>query len=208
VTVTLAENGKATWSTDGVADKGHLALRYRWYGRLKFSIPAGVLDEPARSKFAVTGSTTLTATWTGELNGKKLSGPYSGAYRCRYFGRRVPGRVTATLMNGRARGVLLLILHARGEGFFPAKGRGATVSCNSQVGRLGPTHFEPSWLFRDNLQDHGRLTSDTAVIAVSSALLSEGSASVTFPHEFGTVDQPLRQKLAWNNKGRLTLRAH
>jgi hypothetical protein len=129
--------------------------------------------------------------------------PYTTLFRS---GVNVPRRVTATLTNGK-RGSLQLVLGARGRGFFPSRGNGATVSCSSHVGARGPTHFEPEWLFRDALQDHGRLSSDTAVIVVPSRLLPRGSLTVRFPRETGSVVQPLRPRLTWNNSGRVTLRA-
>jgi len=102
------------------------------------------------------------------------------------------------LTNGTTRGTLRVVLHARSRrGFFPATN--ASAPCSS------PAHFEPAWLFRDNLEDHGRLTADTAVIAVPRTLLAHGSTTITFPHEVGTVDRPLRPKLTWNNRGRLRL---
>src|SRR5207247_8058448 len=154
-TPTLSASGKASWSSDGGADRAQLALRYSWHGTLKFSIPAGVLKHPAGARFSVPGSATLVASWAGELRGVRLG----EAYRCAYRGANVPGRVSATLANGGVRGRLRLVLHARGKGFFPANANGGTAGCSST-----PTHFEPAWLFRDNLDDHGRLTSDTAVI--------------------------------------------
>jgi len=203
VTLTLSASGKASWSADGGADHAQLTLRYGWHGTLTFSIAPGVLKYPAGAKFSVPASATLTASWTGVLRGQRIG----EAYRCAYRGANVPGRVTATLSNGGVRGRLRLVLHPRGRGFFPASGNGAIAACSSRIGDSGPTHFEPEWLFRDNLEDHGRLTSDTAVITVSAALLPRGSVTVTFPREAGSVDQPLRPKLAWKNRGRLKLHA-
>lgn len=204
VTVELAQRGWATWSTTGADARATLVLRYRWRGELRFAVPAAALARPSRARFAVSGATVLRAAWTGRLSGTRLG----VSYRCRYAAKNVPGRVTAVLSNGSKRGRLRLVLRAqRTRGFFPAKGYGASVSCTSPVGAGGPTHFEPAWLFRDNLQDHDRLTSDTAVISVPSTVLPDGSATITFPHEVGTVELPLRPKLTWANKGRLSLRA-
>jgi hypothetical protein len=203
VAIDLSASGKASWSTDGDVDHAQLGLTYRWHGTVTFSVPAAVLRHPARARFAVPGSATLTARWSGALRGERLG----EQYRCVYRGANVHGRVTATLSNGRLRGSLRLVLHARGKGFFPPVGSGATATCSSRIGSGGPTHFGPAWLFRDNLEDHGRLTSNTAVLTVPAALLPRGSAIVTFPHEAGRVDQPLRPKLVWNNSGRLRLDA-
>lgn len=194
-TIALGATGAARWSSDGGADKSRLTLSYRWAGSLTFAVPA-------HGSFTAHATTTLRASWTGRLSGQNSS----GSYACTYKGVNVPGRVTATLTNGK-HGSLKLVLGARGGGFFPSRGNGTTVSCNSHVGARGPTHFEPEWLFRDAFQDHGRLSADAAVIVVPSAFLRRGSATVTFPSEIGKVDQPLRPKLTWNNKGRLTLRA-
>lgn len=207
ITITIRAKGNATWSTDGAADKGQLALRYRWRGQLTFSIPARVLVAPTRARFAASATTLLRASWTGELSGTRFSAPYAGTYKCAYAGVNVPRRVNATLTNGDVAGTLWLVLRPRGEGFFPAKGQGATTSCITPIGRRGPTHFQPAWLFRDSLQDHGRFTANTAVISVSTALLHRSQASVTFPNEVGSVDQPLRAKLTWNNQGLVTLHA-
>ena len=204
VTVQLLQTGSATWSTAGADTQEQLTLTYGWRGLLRFAVPTDALANPALA-FTVRSVTTLKADWEGDLKGAAATG---ARYSCRYTGRHVVGRVTAALSNGRKPGTLRLVLHAKNRyGFFPRTSRGARVSCNSPLAGGGPAHFEPAWLFRDNLQDHGRLTSDTAVILVPSALFPHGSVAVTFPHEVGTVDQPLRPKLAWSNKGKLRLRA-
>ena len=187
-TITISGTGAARWSSDGSTDSARLTLNYRWSGSLTFA--------------AASATTTLHASWTGRLTGKNSS----GSYTCTYKGVNVPGRVTATLTNGK-RGSLKLVLGARGRDFLPSRGNGATVSCNSHVGERGPAHFEPQWLFRDTLQDHGRLSSDIAVIVVPSTLLPRGSVTVRFPKEAGSVVQPLRPRLTWSNNGRVTLRA-
>jgi hypothetical protein len=195
IVVTLGATGAARWSSDGVADTARLTLSYRWNGRFTFSVPA-------RGKFTARAATTLRAGWSGRSSGTGTS----GSYRCTYRGADVPGRVTATLSNG-TRGSLQLVLGARDSGFFSSQGNTATVSCTSRVGARGPTHFEPEWLFRDSLQDHGRFSSDTAVLVVPSRLLPHGSVTVGFPREAGTVAQPLRPRLTWRNSGRVTLSA-
>jgi hypothetical protein len=185
-TIALSATGTARWTSDGSTDSAHLTLSYRWGGSLTFA--------------ASSATTTLRASWTGHLTGKNSS----GAYACTYKGVNVPARVTATLTKGKS---LRLVLAARGRGFFPSKGDGATVSCNSGVGARGPSHFEPEWLFRDALQDHGRLTSAAAVLVVPKSLLPRGSVALRFPSEAGFVAQPLRPRLTWSNSGRVTIRA-
>src|SRR5437870_686234 len=83
-------------------------------GTLSFLISAAALKHPAGARFSVPGSATLTASWAGELRGRRLG----EAYRCTYRGKNVPGRVAATLSNGGARGRLRLVLRALGKGFF------------------------------------------------------------------------------------------
>jgi hypothetical protein len=197
VTITLTDSGKARWSTDGDAEKGTLALNYSWRGTLRFKVPA-------KARFLSTTSGTLRAAWTGDASGTKLSTPLSGPYHCQYAGKDVPSQVTATLTNGQARGTVEVTLHAKGEeGFFPSKGSGATVNCSSGYGADGPVHFEPQWLFRDTTSDHGRMTSDTAVIVLPARALNRGSVTLTWPREIGKVSSPFRAKLAWNNVGKL-----
>jgi hypothetical protein len=91
--------------------------------------------------------------------------------------------------------------------FFPMKGEGATVSCTTGRGELGPPHFGPNWLFRDTVTDHGFLTADTAVIDVSSKLLPRRSVTVVFPREVGRRNSEFTGNLRWNNRGRLVVRA-
>lgn len=208
VTVTLTGSGKARWSIDSSSDKGQLALSYSWFGSLRFAVPARVLQDPVHAKFAVGTSATLTGSWVGELTGRKLSEPDLGPYHCDYRGTNVPARVNAQLTSGTTRGTYWIVLHPRSErGFFPAKGGGATASCKTPVGDGGPTHFEPPWLFRDTLTDHGRFTSTTAVIVVSNKLLPRGSLTVRFPDEVGERTSPYTGNLRWSNLGHLVLRA-
>jgi hypothetical protein len=97
-----------------------------------------------------------------------------------------------------------LVLTEKGEdGFFLPKGDGATVSCSNPVGDNGPSHFEPQWLFRDTFSDHAQLTSTAAFIIVSTKLLPKGSASLPFPHEIGSVNDTVRGKYGWDNRGTL-----
>jgi hypothetical protein len=117
--------------------------------------------------------------------------------------------VTAKLAKGRAGNTLELILHPRGarHGFFSDKGHGATVSCSSTSGANGPSHFAPSWFFRDNLQDHGRLSSDTAIIVLPGSLLPSGAATVAFPKERGRNNSIALGRLAWSNRGETAARS-
>jgi hypothetical protein len=203
VTITLTNSGKARWSIDGDAEKGSLAMNYSWRGTLRFKVPAKAVQSPG-SRFLSTSAGTLRAAWTGDATGTKFGAPFNGPYHCQYVGKDVPSKVTATLTNGRVRGTLEVTLHAKGEeGFFPSKGSGATVNCSSGYGVDGPAHFEPQWLFRDTTSDYGRMTSDTAVIALPVRALNRGSVTLKWPREIGSVSSPLRAKLAWNNVGKL-----
>jgi hypothetical protein len=208
VTVTISGSGTARWSVASDADKGSLAMNYSWRGKLKFGIRPEVLKDPAHTKFSTRGATTLRATWVGDFVGRKLAEPYLGAYHCVYKGTNVPGKVSAQLTNGKVPGVIWLVLHPQTEqGFFPAKTNGATVSCSTGYGDNGPTHFEPGWLFRDNILDHGQFSSTTAVIVVPSKLLPRGSVAIKFPYEVGKRTSPFAGNLHWNNVGRLSVRA-
>lgn len=207
VTVTFSGSGKARWSVDSDADRGSLALNYSWRGKLRFGLPARVFKDPKHAKFSARGATTLRASWTGDLTGRKLAEPYTGPYHCVYKGANVPAKVTAQLMNGKVAGAVWLVLHAKSpDGFFPAKTNGATVSCSTGWGERGPMHFEPAWLFRDTITDHGQFTSATAVIVLSSKVLPRGSATVSFPHEVGKRTSPFAGNLHWQNVGRLSVR--
>jgi hypothetical protein len=117
--------------------------------------------------------------------------------------------VTAKLAKGRAANTLELIFHPRNTrgGFFSDKGHGATVRCTSAYGAKGPPHFAPSWFFRDNLQDHGRLSSDTAIIVLPSTLLPYGSATVAFPKEKGRNNSVALGRLAWSNRAETAVRS-
>ena len=202
ITITLTNSGKARWSTDGDAEKGSLALNYGWSGKLRFKVPAKAFQSTSAS-FSSASAGTLTANWTGDAVGTKFGNPYNGPYHCQYAGKSVPSKVTASL-NSQGRGTVVLTLHAKDEeGFFPPKRFGGTVNCSSGYGADGPIHFEPQWLFRDTTSDHGRMTVDTAVIALPRRALNPGSVTVQWPHEVGSVSSPYRAKLNWNNVGRL-----
>jgi hypothetical protein len=201
VTVSLSDNGKGRWSIDGDAEKGTLALNYNWKGTLKFKVPAKAFQN---KRFLAKSSGVLRGNWTGDFVGTKFGIPYNGPYHCQYAGKNVPGAVTAELTTGAARGTLELTLHASGEeGFFVSKGRGATATCSSGYGVDGPSHFEPQWLFRDTTTDHARMTSDTAVIVLPARSLAGASVTLKWPREIGKVSSPFRDKLVWNNVGKL-----
>jgi hypothetical protein len=102
-----------------------------------------------------------------------------------------------------------LTFHPRGaeDGYFPDKGHRAFVRCSSGTVQSAPPHFAPSWFFRDNLQDHGRLTSDTAIIVLPSKLLPSGSAKVIFPKEIGRNDSVAVGRIKWSNNGVTAVRA-
>jgi hypothetical protein len=209
VTVQLTNNGVATWSLDGPDDKATLALRYNWRGTLKFTIPTRVLKDPGAARFKVNGRTTLRGNWDGVYDGRKLTGLDAGPYKCAYKGVNVTAPVSAVLQNSRRKGMLKLTLHPRTVSgtFFPMKGEGATVSCTTGRGDLGPPHFGPNWLFRDTVTDHGFLTADTAVIDVPSKLLPRRTLSVVFPREVGRRNSEFTGNLRWRNRGKLVLRA-
>jgi hypothetical protein len=183
-------------------------MTYSWSGVLRFRIPAAVLKSPTGARFSVASSGTLKGSWAGDFTGTKSSTPYSGAYHCRYAGKDVPTKVTATLTGGATRDTLALSLRSTSEGgFFPAKGQGATVACSTGYGAEGPTHFEPQWLFRDTTSDHGQMSSTAAVITLPARVLPRGSVTTTFPREIGKVNSPFRDRLTWNNVGRLVAKA-
>ena len=208
VTVTISGSGNARWSVASDSDKGSLALNYSWHGTLRFGIRPEVLRDPAHTKFSTRGATALRASWVGDFVGRKLAEPYLGAYHCAYKGTNVPAKVTAQLTNGKVPGSIWLVLHPQGDqGFFAAKTNGATVSCSTPYGDNGPTHFEPEWLFRDTITDHGQFSSTTAVIVLPSKLLPRGSVAVRFPYEVGKRTSPYAGNLRWNNVGRLSVRA-
>jgi hypothetical protein len=81
------------------------------------------------------------------------------------------------------------------------------VRCSVGYTQSAPSHFAPSWFFRDNLQDHGRMSSDKALIVLPSTLLPRGSATVAFPNEKGRNESVALGHLAWSNRAETTARA-
>jgi hypothetical protein len=205
VTITLFGNGKAFWKLDSSRETSRLALAYHWHGVLSFDVPLPILADPKHRRLSVSGAATLVASWSGQYR-TKTSGTLT---TCTYKGTKVRTRVTAKLAKGRARNTLELTLHPRAAegGFFADKGRRAVVRCSAGYRQTAPSHFAPSWFFRDNLQDHGRFTSDTAVIVVPTTLLPRGTATVAFPNEKGRNDSVALGHLAWNNRAETALRA-
>ena len=198
ITLTLFGNGKAFWKLDSDHETGRLSLRYHWHGTLSFAVPK-------QKRLSASSVGTLVASWSGQYRTKKNG----SLTTCTYRGTRVKARVRARLAKGRARGTLELTLHPRAAegGFFADKGRGAVVRCSNGYRQSAPSHFAPSWFFRDNLQDHGRFTAETAVIVVPVKLLPHGSATVAFPNEKGRNDSIALGHLAWSNRGQTALRA-
>lgn len=203
VTITLNGSGKAFWKLDSSRETTRLALEYHWHGALKFTVAAAVLKDPKHRKLSVAGAATLVASWTGNYRSRKGE----SVTTCKYRGTKVTSRVTAKLARGRAGNTIELTLHPRVpvRGFFADKGHRAVIRCSAGYAQSAPSHFAPSWFFRDNLQDHGRLTSDTAVVVLRDALLPRGSATVAFPSEKGRNDSVALGHLAWNNKGETAL---
>jgi hypothetical protein len=201
----LTNAGKGRWSIAAPTDKGSLAMNYNWHGNLRFKVPAAILQNPNK-KFSVPSKTTLFGAWVGDLTGTRAEAPNKGAYHCSYKGTNVRGNVSAVLTNrGVAAGKMQIVLTEEGDdGFFAPRGRGATVTCSTPAGELGPPHFEPEWLFRDTFSDHGQMTSTTAIIALTTKLLPKGSAKLVFPYEVGKIRKnPLRGDFTWDNRGTL-----
>ena len=205
ITITLSGSGTALWKLDSTRETSRLALDYRWRGTLTFDVPAGPLTDPRHRHLSVASAATLVARWSGHYTSKKADGSSS----CTYKGTNVKARVSAKLAKGRTANTLELTLHPRGtpDGFFSDKGHGAVVHCSAGVVQTAPPHFAPSWFFRDNLQDHGRLASDTAIVILPSRLLPNGSARVAFPKEKGRNDSVALGHLKWSNSGATTVRA-
>jgi hypothetical protein len=191
VTITLHGSGTAFWKLDGSRETGRLTLSYRWHGALRFA--------------AVSSGATLVGSWTGSYRSKKGN----AVTTCSYKGTNVKSRVTAKLAKGRTKNTLELTLHPRAgaSGFFSDKGHGAVVRCSSGYAQSAPSHFAPSWFFRDDLQDHGRLSSDTAIIVLPATLLPRGSVTVAFPNERGRNDSVALGHIAWNNRAQTAVRA-
>jgi hypothetical protein len=206
VTITLFGSGKALWKLDNSREHRRLALDYHWHGTLRFAVGVPLLNDPAHKGLSVHSNATLVAGWTGQSSTTKLGETSS----CKYGGVKVRAPVTAKLAKGRAGNTLEVILHPRSaqRGFFSDLGHGATVRCTSSYGARGPSHFAPSWFFRDNLQDHGRLSSDTAIIVLPSALLPSGSATVAFPKETGHNNSAAVGRIAWSNRAETAVRTN
>ena len=107
-----------------------------------------------------------------------------------------------TLGRGRKANTLELTFHPRdGRGFF-APGKNA---CQPGMGPSALPHFAPSSFFRDGLQDHGRLTTDSAILVLPAKLLPHGKATIAFPFERGRNDSVALGRLGWNNRGTTTV---
>jgi hypothetical protein len=204
VTFAVSGTGKAFWKLDSKTGTGRLSLTYRWHGTIGFDIGRALLRDPAHRGLTVTRRATLSASWSGTYRGRR-----SGVLTtCTYGGSKVRAAVVARLAAGRAKGTLELTFHPRaGTGFFPDRGGGATVRCGGGPEQSAPLHFAPSWFFRDNLSDHGRLTSQSAVLVLPATLLPRGSATITFPRERGTNDSVALGHLGWNNRGKASIEA-
>jgi hypothetical protein len=211
VTITFNDSGKGRWSTEGDTDKGSMAMNYSWKGTAKFRVPINALKKPSSAKFSVRGTGSLAGSWLGDFAGTQFGTASAGPYHCTYKGTLVKTTVDAQLKNGPKKGRLQILLFARsyesGIYFFPVKGAGVTQDCANATGASGPAHFSPAALFRDSFNVGGQLTTQTAVIDVPATLLPRGSAKITFPREIGSVNSPLRAKLAWRNVGTLALKA-
>jgi hypothetical protein len=205
VTITLYGGGKALWKLNNTRETSRLELRYRWHGRIRFVVPVRPMNDPRHRHLSVSSRTTLTAGWTGQYKSTKAD----GVSRCGYKGVRVKARVNVALAKGRAGNTLELRFHPRTgrTGFFSDRGRRALIHCSAGTIQSAPPHFAPSWFFRDNLQDHGRLSSDTAIVVLPSTLLpSGGRATVPFPNERGRNNSVAVGRLAWNNRAETAVR--
>jgi hypothetical protein len=206
VTFAVSGSGKAFWKLDSKSDTGRLSLRYRWHGTIGFDVPRARLRDPRHRGLTVAHATTLSASWSGTYRGRR-----SGVLTtCTYSGSKVRAAVVARIAAGRSKGTLELTFHPRtGNGFFRDRGGRARVRCGSgKVAQSAPLHFAPSWFFRDNLQDHGRLTSQNAVLVLPGTLLPRGSATISFPLERGSNDSVALGHLGWNNRGTTSVQTH
>ena len=204
VTLYVSGTGKAFWKLDSSSETSRLALRYRWHGTISFTVPLSRLRDPTHRGLSVTRVATLAGGWNGSWSDKR------GGVRstCAYSGANVKASVRARLATGRAPNTLELTFNPRtGDGFFHDIGRRAAIRCSKGTTQSAPPHFAPSWFFRDNLQDRGRLSSQTAVLVVPATLLTKGSATLTFPYERGRNDSVAVGHLAWHNRGTATLQA-
>ncbi len=205
VTLAVSGSGKAFWRLDSKTDSGRLSLSYRWHGTIGFDIARALLRDATHRGLTVTRRATLSASWSGTYRARR-----GGVLTtCTYSGSRVRAAVVAKLATGRAKNTLELTFHPRaGTGFFRDRGGRATVRCSAKVEQSAPLHFAPSWFFRDNLQDHGRLTSQSAVLVLPATLLPRGSATITFPLERGSNDSVALGHLGWNNRGATKVETH
>ena len=203
MTLAVSGSGKAFWKLDSKTDTGRLSLVYRWHGTVGFDIARALLRDASHRGLTVTHKTTLSASWSGTYRGRR-----GGVLTtCTYSGSKVRAAVVARLATGRAKGTLELTFHPRaGNGFFRDRGGRATVRCG-KTEQSAPLHFAPSWFFRDNLQDHGRLTSESAVLVLPAKLLPRGSARISFPLERGSNDSVALGHLGWNNRGATSVEA-
>jgi hypothetical protein len=205
VTFAVSGSGKAFWKLDSKGDTGRLFLSYRWHGLIGFDITPARLRDATHRGLTVTHRATLFASWSGTYRGRR-----SGVFTtCTYSGTKVHAAVVARLATGRAKGTLELTFHPRAaSGFFRDRGGRATVGCSGKAQQSAPLHFAPSWFFRDNLQDHGRLTSQSAVLVLPATLLPRGSATISFPLERGSNDSVALGHLGWNNRGTTSVETH
>ena len=208
ITLRLANSGLATWSTDSSDDKYTQALKYKWTGTFTFKLATRVIKNAGRAKFVTSARGTLTAAWTGVVDGRKLTGADAGPYKCAYSGADVKAPVRAILTNGPARGKISLTLHppAGAQGFISPQGDRRTINCTSTFGQSGPPHFSPAALFRDTYLDHRLLSTTNAVIGLPATVLQRRSATVTFPRETGRKSSPFLGQLVWRNRGKLVVR--
>ena len=201
----VSGTGKAFWKLNSKTETGRLALVYRWHGSIGFDIPRPALRDPKHRGLSVTRPATLSAKWSGTYTSKR--GGITTT--CTYSGTGVKARVLARLATGRDSGTIELTFHPRtGTGFFSDRGGRAKVRCANDAEQSAPLHFAPSWFFRDNLQDHGRLTSKQAVLVLPATLLPRGSARIAFPLERGSNDSVALGHLGWNNRGTTSVETH
>ena len=206
VTITLYGSGKAFWKLNSSRETGRVALTYRWHGALTFHVAPSVLRDRTHRTLSASSATTLVASLERDLQNT------SGATRSRRAAtaaRRSRRASRRRSLWAEPRNTVELRLHPRGDrrGFFSDRGRGAVVRCSAGYTQTAPSHFAPSWFFRDNLQDHGRMSSNNAVIVLPSTLLPRGSATVAFPNEKGSNDSPAVGRLAWSNQAETAVRA-
>jgi len=201
VTLKFGDRGKGDWNTLGPDEKGSLSLTYAWTGSVTLKVPAS--QASGRGTLNARGTAVLTGTWTGDYSGTRFVTPDMGPYHCTYKASNVTIRVAASPQNGPSSKTLAVIL-TRGAGFFPGHGDGAEANCDNSVGKDGPPHFEPQWLFRDNVSDHYRLSSNTAYLVLPRTLLTGKSVAARFPNEVGSTKVALGPAIDWHNVGRLT----